>query len=94
MNALIRIEGLRREFAMGGETVAALLLADEPTGNLDTRTGEDVMALFAGLHAEEQTILVVTHDAEVAAHAQRPIVLRDGGVESDTRSGAPAGATP
>jgi putative ABC transport system ATP-binding protein len=64
-------------------TSPALLLADEPTGNLDTRTGEEVLALFAELHAEGQTIVVVTHELDVAAHAQRRIVLRDGAVESD-----------
>ena len=64
-------------------TAPALLLADEPTGNLDTRTGEEVLALFAELHAEGQTIVVVTHEPDVAAHAQRRIVLRDGAVESD-----------
>jgi putative ABC transport system ATP-binding protein len=64
-------------------TQPALLLADEPTGNLDTRTGDEVLALFAELHAEGQTIVVVTHESSVAAHARRRIVLRDGGVESD-----------
>jgi putative ABC transport system ATP-binding protein len=64
-------------------TSPALLLADEPTGNLDTRTGEEVLALFSELHAEGQTIVVVTHEPDVAAHAQRRIVLRDGAIESD-----------
>jgi putative ABC transport system ATP-binding protein len=64
-------------------TSPALLLADEPTGNLDSRTGEEVLALFSALHAEGQTIVVVTHEPDVAAHAQRRIVLRDGAVESD-----------
>jgi len=82
-------------------TVPAMLLADEPTGNLDSRTGEEVLALFAELHAEGQTIVVVTHEPDVAAHAQRRIVLRDGAVESDnaarrapatTLAGGPCGA--
>jgi putative ABC transport system ATP-binding protein len=69
-------------------TEPALLLADEPTGNLDSRTGEEVMAMFEQLHAEGQTIVVVTHDADVGAHAQRRLVLRDGRVESDAANGA------
>jgi putative ABC transport system ATP-binding protein len=69
-------------------TEPALLLADEPTGNLDSRTGEEVMAMFEQLHAEGQTIVVVTHDAGVGAHAQRRLVLRDGRVESDAVNGA------
>ena len=68
-------------------TEPALLLADEPTGNLDSRTGEEVLGLFEQLHAEGQTIVVVTHDAEVGAHAQRRVVLRDGKVESDELQG-------
>jgi putative ABC transport system ATP-binding protein len=69
-------------------TEPALLLADEPTGNLDSRTGEEVMAMFEQLHADGQTIVVVTHDAGVGAHAQRRLVLRDGRVESDDVNGA------
>ena len=61
----------------------ALLLADEPTGNLDSRTGEDVMNLFEELHREGQTIVVVTHDAEIASRARRRIVFRDGRVDAD-----------
>jgi len=74
-------------------TVPAMLLADEPTGNLDTRTGEDVMRLFDELHAEGQTILLVTHEADIARHAHRRILLRDGMIESDdAMSSVPAGA--
>ena len=61
-----------------------VLLADEPTGNLDSQTSEDVMALFSKLHEGGRTIIVVTHDEEVAAHAKRIIRLRDGLVVSDT----------
>jgi len=62
----------------------ALLLADEPTGNLDTRTSEEIMSVLQALHARGITIVVVTHDAEVAAYARRIIVLRDGRITSDT----------
>jgi putative ABC transport system ATP-binding protein len=61
----------------------ALLLADEPTGNLDSRTGQEVMAMFDALHHEGQTILLITHDQEVAQAANRRITLRDGHVVSD-----------
>jgi len=68
----------------------AVLLADEPTGNLDTTTSEEIMALFAQLNAEGRTIIMVTHDEEVADHAKRIIRVRDGLIASDT-SGAPSG---
>lgn len=61
----------------------ALLLADEPTGNLDSKSAADVMALFREVHAEGQTVVLVTHDPEVAAHAPREIRLRDGRIEHD-----------
>lgn len=61
----------------------AILLADEPTGNLDTHTGKEILELFEKLHHEGNTIVLVTHDSEVAAHAQRIIRLRDGKVEED-----------
>jgi putative ABC transport system ATP-binding protein len=61
----------------------AILLADEPTGNLDSRTGADIMALFDELHASGQTILLVTHEHDVAMHAHRRITLLDGLIESD-----------
>jgi putative ABC transport system ATP-binding protein len=66
-------------------TKPSLLLADEPTGNLDSKTGEEVMRMFEQLHAGGQTIIVVTHDPEIADHAQRKVVLRDGHIESDER---------
>ena len=61
----------------------AVLLADEPTGNLDSRSAADVLGLFDELHAEGQTIVLVTHDAEVAARAPRHVQLRDGLIEKD-----------
>ena len=64
----------------------SILLADEPTGNLDTRTGLEIMALFARLHESGNTIVLVTHEADVAALAHRAIHLRDGQVEKDVRS--------
>ena len=61
----------------------SILLADEPTGNLDSVTSEEIMRVFAHLHAVGQTVIMVTHEAEIAAHAERVLVLRDGRVESD-----------
>jgi putative ABC transport system ATP-binding protein len=63
----------------------ALLLADEPTGNLDSQTGEEIMALFDQLHASGQTIVLVTHEHDIAAHAERRVTLRDGLIERDER---------
>ncbi|HEU4670528.1 MAG TPA: ABC transporter ATP-binding protein [Dyella sp.] len=62
----------------------ALLLADEPTGNLDSKSAADVLALIDEVHAGGQTVVLVTHDAEVAARAQRQITLRDGRIEHDS----------
>ncbi|GAB4341596.1 MAG: ABC transporter ATP-binding protein [Calditrichia bacterium] len=62
----------------------AIILADEPTGNLDTRTGEEIMEIFDQLHAAGNTIILVTHEPDIAEHADRIIRLRDGRVESDT----------
>jgi putative ABC transport system ATP-binding protein len=61
----------------------SILLADEPTGNLDTRTGEEIMSLFARLHQAGNTIILVTHEREIAEHAGRIIHLRDGKIECD-----------
>jgi putative ABC transport system ATP-binding protein len=61
----------------------SILLADEPTGNLDTATGEDIMRLFRRLHDQGHTIILVTHERDIADHAQRTIHIRDGRIESD-----------
>ena len=61
----------------------SILLADEPTGNLDTKTGIEIMALFESLYEAGNTIVLVTHEADVAAHAKRAIHIRDGQVEKD-----------
>jgi putative ABC transport system ATP-binding protein len=63
----------------------SILLADEPTGNLDSATTADIMALFDTLHAEGQTLIIVTHEPEIAAHCQRVVRLADGRVQSDTQ---------
>jgi putative ABC transport system ATP-binding protein len=61
----------------------SILLADEPTGNLDTRVGEEIMALFARLHEQKNSIILVTHEREIAEHADRIVRLRDGKIECD-----------
>jgi putative ABC transport system ATP-binding protein len=64
----------------------SILLADEPTGNLDSGTSEEIMRVFGDLHASGQTVIMVTHEPHIAAHAERVVVLRDGQVESDRLS--------
>ena len=80
----------------------SIVLADEPTGNLDTKTGIEIMAVFEGLHRAGNTILLITHEAEVARYAHRVLHIRDGQIERDERTmqvpppgaGAGAGAAP
>jgi putative ABC transport system ATP-binding protein len=66
----------------------SILLADEPTGNLDSKTGVEIMALFERLHGTGNTIVLVTHEPDIAAHAHRVIHIRDGQVENDVRRAA------
>lgn len=67
----------------------SLLLADEPTGNLDSRTGEEIMLLFESLYRRGNTLMVVTHEEDIAVHARRIVRLRDGLIESDVRVSNP-----
>ncbi len=69
-----------------------MILADEPTGNLDSRSGLEVLAIFKQLHRQKRTIVLVTHDQQVAEHADRVIVLRDGIVAEDRRVAEPRDA--
>jgi putative ABC transport system ATP-binding protein len=64
----------------------SIILADEPTGNLDSQTGIEIMKLFDRLHADGNTIILVTHEPDIAAHAERIISIRDGRIASDERS--------
>jgi putative ABC transport system ATP-binding protein len=66
----------------------SILLADEPTGNLDSTTSQEIMGVFADLHRQGQTIVMVTHEADIAAHAARVVTLRDGLVATDQRQAA------
>ncbi|MFL2702789.1 MAG: ABC transporter ATP-binding protein [Gammaproteobacteria bacterium] len=63
----------------------SILFADEPTGNLDSKTGEDVMNLFKGLNQEGQTIILITHEEEIAMQSKRIVNIKDGLIESDVR---------
>src|ERR1700758_3713351 len=77
--------GQRQRVAIARAVVnqPSIILADEPTGNLDSRTGEEIMGLFGRLYESGNTILIVTHEEEIAEHARRVVRLRDGVVESD-----------
>ncbi len=82
--------GQRQRVAVARALVTdpSILLADEPTGNLDSVTSVDIMALFDDLHAAGHTIILVTHEPDVAQHARRRIVLRDGSIEVDEPTAA------
>jgi len=77
--------GQRQRVAVARALVTrpSIILADEPTGNLDSKTGEEIMALFQELHDQGNTIILVTHEADIAEHAHRVVRLRDGKVETD-----------
>ncbi len=77
--------GQRQRVAIARALVThpSIILADEPTGNLDSRTSEEIMSLFERLHAEGQTVIMVTHEPDIAAHAHRVVTLRDGVISSD-----------
>jgi putative ABC transport system ATP-binding protein len=77
--------GQRQRVAVARALVTrpSIILADEPTGNLDSKTGEEIMALFEELHHQGNTIILVTHEADIAEHAHRVVRLRDGKIETD-----------
>ena len=83
--------GQRQRVAIGRALAPdpALVLADEPTGNIDTQTGAEIMDLLAGIHAEGNTVLLVTHSRRIAEHAERIIHLRDGAIEEIETVDAP-----
>jgi putative ABC transport system ATP-binding protein len=80
--------GQRQRVAVGRALVnnPSIILADEPTGNLDSKTGQEILALFDDIHKDGNTVIMVTHEEEIAAHAHRVIRLLDGMVASDTRN--------
>jgi putative ABC transport system ATP-binding protein len=86
--------GQRQRVAIARALVGnpAILLADEPTGNLDSSTSQEIMELIRAVHAGGQTVVIVTHEPEIAEQCQRVVRLRDGRVLSDTRVGTGAGA--
>jgi len=84
--------GQRQRVAIARALVGkpSILLADEPTGNLDSRTSADIMALFDALHQQGQTVVIVTHEPDIAAYCQRTIRVRDGHIVEDLRNAGAA----
>jgi putative ABC transport system ATP-binding protein len=84
--------GQRQRVAIARALVGrpSIILADEPTGNLDSKTGDEIMALLDELHGAGQTIILVTHEDYIAEHALRVVRLRDGMIESDVAAGVRA----
>jgi putative ABC transport system ATP-binding protein len=80
--------GQRQRVAVGRALVnrPSIILADEPTGNLDSKTSLEIMQLFETIHKAGNTVIVITHEEEIAAHTNRIIRLRDGVIESDDRT--------
>lgn len=72
----------------------SIILADEPTGNLDTKTSYEIMDIFGQIHTSGNTVVLVTHEEDIAGHAHRVVRLRDGVIESDKRNAQPAGTIP
>ncbi|TAF70405.1 MAG: ATP-binding cassette domain-containing protein, partial [Flavobacterium sp.] len=78
--------GRRQRVAIARALVGnpSIILADEPTGNLDSKTSVEIMKLFGDIHAQGNTVILVTHEEDIAAYAHRVIRLRDGLIETDT----------
>ena len=83
--AQVAITGMRAAIARALVNNPSILLADEPTGNLDSKTGLEILTLFERLHGTGNTIILITHEADIAAYAHRVIHLLDGRVEQDVR---------